>query len=219
MVRRVYRKKKPGRPKGTKNSTYNLTADGLVRKQKAARKVANRLHRDGRAGSGYFKYHEYPQEGVERCRKATLRKIADGTFNPAMNIRKFIAAGGSKKYWNSRVNRGTHGMFYSKKNRKRLRYDSSWELKRMEYLEVNKLVVRCEKNPVQIPYNLNGQAHYYFPDFLVEYRDGHRVLEEVKPKEFLDYQVNVEKFKVARIFCKSLKIKFKILSSEKELET
>jgi hypothetical protein len=218
-VRRVYTKKKPGRPKGTRNTTYNLTADGLARKQVAARKVANRLHKEGRAGSGHFKYHEYPQEGVEKCRQATLRKIAEGTLDPAENIRKFIKAGGSPKYWNSRVNHGTHGMFYSTKNKKRFRYDSSWELERMKYLETDDTVVSYRKNPVQIPYALNGQAHYYFPDFMVEYVDGSKVLEEIKPPAFLNDPKNIEKVKVARLFCRRIGVKFRILSSRKELET
>lgn len=216
LVRRVY-KKKPERPKGVKSSSYNQTAAGLDRKKASARKVAIRLHKEGKAGSGHFKYHEYPESGRQKCREATRSLIAQGILNPAKNIRKFIAAGGSKKYWNSRVNHGTHGLFYSKKNKKHIRYDSSWELDRMAYFEKDTSVVSYRKNPVQIPYSLNGQTHYYFPDFMVQYKDGTRVLEEIKPREFLKDSKVRQKIKVATLFCKNLRIQFRIVSQKEKL--
>lgn len=218
-IRRVYRKKKPGRPKGTKNSTYNLSERGLLIKQKVGKKQLVRLREEGRIGSGYFKGKTQTRDHRRKNSLGVLKAIKSGRLDPGKNVREFIAAGGSKKYWNSRVNRGTHGMFYSRKNRKKLRYDSSWELERMQYLEADETVVSYKKNPVQIPYALNGQAHYYFPDFMVEYVNGTKVLEEVKPKAFLKDSKNVEKIKVARLFCKRLGIKFRILSSKKELKT
>jgi hypothetical protein len=218
-VRRVYDKKKPGRPKGTKNSTYNLSKRGLATKRRVGKELRARLIKEGRIGSGYFKGKTQTKVHRKRNSLGVKKAIRDGRLDPGANVRGFIAAGGSKDYWNSRVNHGTHGMFYSKKNKRKIRYDSSWELERMKYLEADSFVVSYKKNPVQIPYALNGQAHYYFPDFLVEYKGGHRVLEEIKPTAFLNDPRNVEKLKAGRLFCRRLGIKFRILSSKDELET
>jgi hypothetical protein len=218
LVRRVY-KKRPGRPKGIKNSSYNLSAGGLKVKQEVGRKQLLRLHKEGKAGSGFFRTHEYPDSAREKNSKSILKLIADGKFDPADNIRKFIAAGGSKNYWATRVNHGTHGMFFSRKNGKKLRYDSSWELKRMQCLEKEVKVVSYKKNPVQIPYSLNGIAHYYWPDFLVEYKNGTHVLEEIKPKALLNLPKNKLKLAAAKMFCKAAKLKFRVLSSVEQLGT
>lgn len=217
-VKRVYTRK-PGRPKGTKNSTYNLTKEGLAKKQECARKTLIKIRKSGKVGSGYFKNHEMTVEHKKKNSKGVLKAIADGRLNPVENIRKFIASGGSEKYWETRVTHGTHGMFYSKKNIASLRYDSSWELERMKFLEANDEVVSYRKNPVKIPYSLNGQAHYYFPDFMVEYANGDRVLEEIKPKALIPLSNNKLKIKAAKIFCRALGLEFRILTCVESLSS
>jgi hypothetical protein len=92
-------------------------------------------------------------------------------------------------------------------------------LKRMQCLEKEVKVVSYKKNPVQIPYSLNGIAHYYWPDFLVEYKNGTHVLEEIKPKALLNLPKNKLKLAAAKMFCKAAKLKFRVLSSVEQLGT
>lgn len=68
-------------------------------------------------------------------------------------------------------------------------YRSSWELKFMRLCEFNPEVLKWTSEGVKIPYIMrelkNGKfvdvRHNYFPDFLVELKNGQKILVEVKP--------------------------------------
>lgn len=143
--------------------------------------------------------------------------IKEGRFDPGQNMRNFIAAGASEEYLNSRGHRGVQGMFYSHKNGTQFRYDSSWELTRMQVLEGSDAVLSYKKNPVHIPYRVGGQTHYYWPDFLVEYVDGHSVIEEIKPKTLSKLPVAKAKIRVARAFCQTTGLTFRLISDQAQL--
>lgn len=58
---------------------------------------------------------------------------------------------------------------------------SSYELKRMRFLDSNPDVWSWTKgHGLRIPYNFDGKTKNYIPDFLVEWSDGTKTLEEVK---------------------------------------
>ena len=60
-------------------------------------------------------------------------------------------------------------------------YDSALEREYMVELERDAAVVRwTKKHGLKIPYTMFGFPHKYLPDFLVEYRDGHKEIHETK---------------------------------------
>ena len=60
-------------------------------------------------------------------------------------------------------------------------YDSALEREYMVELERDPAVVRwTKKHGLKIPYKVFGFPHKYLPDFLVEYKDGHKEIHETK---------------------------------------
>lgn len=84
------------------------------------------------------------------------------------------------------------------------KYRSGWELEYMQYLDAEASVTTYTYEQVIVAYISNvrsGKLRRYFPDFLVEYSDGRKVLVEIKPKKRLD-QVKVQKkLTAARQWC------------------
>ena len=60
-------------------------------------------------------------------------------------------------------------------------YDSALEREYMVELERDLAVIRwTKKHDLKIPYKVFGFTHQYIPDFLVEYKDGHKEIHETK---------------------------------------
>lgn len=75
------------------------------------------------------------------------------------------------------------------------RYRSGWELAYITWLDANPDVLSFSYEQIIIEYLSNkrtGKVRKYFPDFFVEYVDGHKELIEIKPKKRLE-QVKVRK--------------------------
>ena len=84
-------------------------------------------------------------------------------------------------------------------------YHSGWELQRWKDLDANSEVVTWEVQPCSILYEWRG-VRRYTPDALITYRDGTRVLEEIKPRKVIEYDNKhygkiAAKFAAARIYC------------------
>ena len=107
------------------------------------------------------------------------------------------------------------GYYISKISGVKERYDSSYELRRMIFLDTQK-IKWTKKHGIQIPYtNKNGELHYYIPDLLV----GTNIIEEIKPQKFLksNYNNSTIKIKAGEEFCKNRGYTFRVIT-EKELE-
>ena len=72
-------------------------------------------------------------------------------------------------------------------------YRSGWEKRVMHWMDRSKNILKWGSEELIIPYFYegDGKSHRYFPDFLIEYRDGKgqikRMIIEVKPfKETLE---------------------------------
>jgi len=63
----------------------------------------------------------------------------------------------------------------------RLYYMSGWEQRRWLELDGDSEVTSFTRHPCQVPYLWEGVQHLYLPDVLIQYRDGTKVLEEIKP--------------------------------------
>jgi len=97
-------------------------------------------------------------------------------------------------------------------------YRSSWELKFMKWCDKNDNVEYWTSEAFPIPYisPKDGQKHRYFPDFLVKFKDGKKVLIEIKPKNQSNDPINLAKWEAARKFCEKHGLTFSVLT-EKEL--
>ena len=89
-------------------------------------------------------------------------------------------------------------------------YRSSYERNRMKNLNDDSSVKKwTTKHNIRIPYDIDGITHHYLPDFLIIFKDGTRVIEEVK-----GYIENEDllhrKIKAARNYCKQRNIRYRI---------
>lgn len=120
-------------------------------------------------------------------------------------------------------------------------FRSSYELKFMEYCDLNESINEWRSEEFFIPYisPVDGKVHRYFPDFFVKYKDKNgndrTLVAEIKPQKDLNmpdqnpkrktkswafkvktWVINQAKWKAAREFCEDRKWEFRILT-EKEL--
>ena len=121
-------------------------------------------------------------------------------------------------------------------------YRSSWERKFMCFLDNHPNVLQWGSEEIAIPYTWCGEAHRYFPDFVVEYKAANgvvrKMLVEIKPfdqtlppalpkrktpKTLVNYELavktytkNLAKWEHAKKFCESNGAKFVVLT-EREL--
>jgi hypothetical protein len=113
---------------------------------------------------------------------------------------------------------GKQEIFFSKKNGEEIFCASSWESKRVRTLEKDADVASYKKEPFKIRYRLGGHIHHYYPDFLVTYVDGRRVLEEVKPSAMLEFDAVKAKMMAVKAYCRRAGLTFRFLGSYEELE-
>jgi len=120
-------------------------------------------------------------------------------------------------------------------------FRSSYELKFMEYCDLNESINEWRSEEFFIPYisPMDGKVHRYFPDFFVIYKDKYgndrTLVVEIKPEKDLKmpdqtpkrktkswafrvktWAINQAKWKAAKEFCDDRKWEFRILT-EKEL--
>lgn len=106
-------------------------------------------------------------------------------------------------------------------------YRSSYELKFINWLENSKSVKYWGSECVKIPYFfIDGKTHSYYPDYLVEFEDGSRMIVEIKPYNqtqkpinencwlYKEYEKNICKWKATTEFCNKCGYKFKILTEK-----
>lgn len=127
----------------------------------------------------------------------------------------------------------------------KIKYRSSWELRFMEFCDVNAQIVQWVSETLTIPYHLQGKLHRYFPDFMIKVKqpDGsfESFLIEVKPKaqtkppippndltdkkkveryneSCLVYMKNMAKWDAAKVWCDARGISFVILTESELFE-
>jgi len=74
------------------------------------------------------------------------------------------------------------GYFYSKKNKKKYKFRSSYEKAIFKILENDKNVIKYEYEPIILFFHYKGRMKRYFPDLLVQYTNNSYKLIEIKPK-------------------------------------
>ena len=92
-------------------------------------------------------------------------------------------------------------------------YDSALEREYMVELERDAAVVRwTKKHGLKIPYNIFGFPHKYLPDFLVEYRDGHKEVHETKGLPLMLWLSTKLKAQAAEDFFEKLGWRYKMIT-------
>jgi hypothetical protein len=121
---------------------------------------------------------------------------------------------------------------------KKIRFLSSWELRFMDFCDKNPNVIKWGSEEFKIPYihpikrNADGSPKRcnYYPDFIIKYKNasGEIFTEviEIKPssqsvigKKMSTYDkvqlvINDAKWRAAKTFCESHKIKFRVLTEK-----
>lgn len=78
------------------------------------------------------------------------------------------------------------GEFYSTKNKKHMKYRSSYELRFFDLLEANIEVAKYDSECFSLQYiNMQGNRKNYIPDLMIVYIDGRVEICEIKPKAML----------------------------------
>ena len=95
------------------------------------------------------------------------------------------------------------------------KYRSGWEQKYMVHLDENPDVVIWSYEKLVIEYVSNNKTQKirkYYPDFQIEYKDGSKVVVEVKPSRKLNQAIIVKKTKAAKEWCMMHNMTYKILT-------
>lgn len=90
----------------------------------------------------------------------------------------------------------------------------------MQWLDADETVKTYSYEQTIIPYVSNartGKVRKYYPDFLIEYVDGKRVMAEVKPSKKVTQATVVKKLKAAREWCLAHSVTLEVIT-EHELK-
>jgi hypothetical protein len=112
------------------------------------------------------------------------------------------------------------GIHVSPKTGQECHYRSGWEFEYMQWLDANPDIVGYRYEDVVISYVSNVKSkriRHYWPDFLVQQRDGQQLLVEIKPKRKLDQDRVQKKLKAAALWCQAHQVTLVVLT-EKELK-
>ena len=101
-------------------------------------------------------------------------------------------------------------MYFSKKLGYEIGYMSSYEKLAFEIIDNDPIVDSYIPQPFSIEYNYKGTQRTYTPDILIYYKDGKKVIVEVKPKLLLEKPINKAKFEALGNFCRQKNFDFEI---------
>ncbi len=92
-------------------------------------------------------------------------------------------------------------------------YDSALEREYMVELERDAAVIKwTKKHGIKIPYKILGFTRHYWPDFFVEYRDGHKEIHETKGLPLMFWASTKLKGEVAEEYFGKLGWKYKMIT-------
>ena len=97
------------------------------------------------------------------------------------------------------------------------KYDSALEREYMVELERDPAVIRwTKKHNLKIGYKIIGIPHSYIPDFLVEYKDGHKEIHETTGLPLLLWLSTKLKQETAEEYFKKLGWRYKIITKGRQ---
>jgi hypothetical protein len=119
------------------------------------------------------------------------------------------------KYQTYGKNNHDTGDRHSIKMNKTMHYRSSWEKACMQYFDTADDVVSFEYEKMRIPYyDSDHHKRHYIPDFLVTFRDGHKEMWEIKPRQFVNSTASKAKSASAEEWCSQNGVVYQILTKD-----
>ncbi len=111
-----------------------------------------------------------------------------------------------------------NGWFVSERQNKKIYYQSSYELKFLNYLETNSEIEEFDRCKFSIELDDTGY-HKHYPDFIVKNKNGDTIIYETKAKFFYDKNKKSNDIKICKTvkFCRERGWKYRILF-KKDLE-
>lgn len=103
-------------------------------------------------------------------------------------------------------------------NVRKITYRSLWERRFMLYCDKSDQVWKWASEELHIPYlsPKDGEWHNYYPDFMVNTRDGRMIMVEIKPAFQKTWAINRAKWEAAQRYCDIHGYEFKVMT-ENEL--
>jgi TnsA endonuclease N terminal len=142
---------------------------------------------------------EAVKEGYKKSSRTRQEQFLSGACKPP------FSKGGFKNYSNG---------FLTTKKAGKVWYRSSWEELFIQLLDSSPLVKMFDVEPFPIRYKFEGTYHTYWPDFLVELKDGRKFLVEIKGDMDSFKRQNTAKFSAARRFCVARGIDFRLFTEK-----
>lgn len=102
------------------------------------------------------------------------------------------------------------GIYLSTKTNHSCIFRSSWEEKAFISLDQNFNVLDWISEPFSIPYLFEDITKNYIPDLLITYKDGRKLLVEIKPECFISHPINQAKFQAAKEYCEAHGMQFEL---------
>lgn len=153
----------------------------------------------------------YEKQLMSPARIANILELNERTLKAALK-RKGITRTKSEASSISVICRKKHGKggyWQSSKDGTWQPADSKMELFRMSMLDADVKIKTWTRTVPIIPYDGNRN---YRPDFYIEYEDGRKVVEEIKPLYQHTQEINKMKWEAAQKFCRELGFEFRVVS-------
>ena len=186
---------------GDKNPRY-----GVSLSKKTRRKIAKSVLERHKEGCFVNCYSDSANE--KRSRAMTGRSIS-------MARREKLSLNKAKSFVEGRIKFKT-GRFYSEKNKKKIFYRSSYELKAYQILEQLSSVVAYLIEPFYIRYRFGNLLKCYIPDILVTHKNGSKELIEVMSAWESGRRLRKAKLAAGMNYCKANGLDFSVWT-EREL--
>ena len=149
------------------------------------------VHRFGRDNPFYGKKHTKESRNIMSTTRSQL--ISEGKINITKN------------------SRGYKGWYFSTKNNEKFYHDSALELYRMMQLDnCDDINWWTKRHGIRIPYIRDNNQKNYVPDFLIQYKNGNKVLEEIKG---YDPYANIKRNALLK-YCSENKLIFRWINQE-----
>lgn len=110
--------------------------------------------------------------------------------------------------------RSKKGYYFSKKNNQYHLYRSSYELVGYILLDNNDTVLKYETETISIPYIYRNVNRNYIVDLFIHFKNGIKMIAEIKPESMLKLPMNVKKFKCLKEYAESKNWKWDILTEK-----
>jgi len=162
---------------GEKNGNYGNRKPGMFKHTEAAKKIIKEKVKESWGKKerlekhlNFFDRHRLPDGSMDWQTKEFRENISQKNIERLLN----------EEFENTNKN-SKRGYVLNKTTNQNEYFHSSWEHKRMVELNLNDDVVFwTKKHKIVIKYDYNNLRRNYLPDFLIFYKNGDKILEEIK---------------------------------------